>query len=163
MTCLEVNADIRTRTIHPANASNLRSGDTVRVELTLGPGLAIVDHLAHHVRCIVEDTNSDDFRASHVTSTGYGGPGLDLWELDGSVVPAAFAVVALLYYAMFHVLVVDTINRFSSVFCETMPDGISYRIFGSDVLNTVHAMSVPGIAEPRVDIFSQFPLSISCE
>jgi hypothetical protein len=88
---------------------------------------------------------------------------LDLWELGGSVVPAAFAVVALLYYAMFHVLVVDTINRFSFVFCETIPDGSNYRIFGSDVLNTVHAISVPGIAEPRVDIFSQFPLSISCE
>jgi hypothetical protein len=94
---------------------------------------------------------------------------------------------------MFHVLVVDTINRFSSVFCETeidngnwekmstlgsampgtdiactvfktsepKPDGISYRIFGSDVLNTVHAMSVPGIAEPRVDIFRSMELKVS--
>lgn len=124
MTSLEVNAHIGSRTIHPANASNLRSGDTVRAEMTFGPGLAIVDHLAHHIGSIVEDADSDSFRASHVTSTGYGGPGLDLGELGGSVVPAAFAVVALLYHAMFHVLVVDTINSFSMLWnnpsCETV-------------------------------------------
>ena len=83
------------------------------MEWAFGPGLTIVDHLAHHARYIVEDVDPDIFRACHVTSTSYGGPGLDLGELGGSVAPAAFAVVALLYDAMFHMLVVDTINNFS--------------------------------------------------
>ena len=48
---------------------------------------------------------------------------------------------------------------------KNIPDGmVNYRIFGSEVLNMVHAMCVPGIAEPRFDIFSQFPFSIfPCE
>ena len=113
MASLEVHANIRARAIHPADASNLGCGDTIRMEMSFGPGHAIVNHLEHHIRSIEEDQNSDSVRASHVTSTSYGGQGLDLRELGGSVIPAVFAVVALFYDAVLHVLEVDTMNSFS--------------------------------------------------
>lgn len=113
MTGLEVHASIRARAIHPADASNLGSGDTIRMEMSFGPGHAIVNHLEHHIRSIEEHPNSESLRASHVTSTSYRGSGLDLWELGGSVIPVVFVVVALFYDAVLHVLEVDTINPFS--------------------------------------------------
>lgn len=113
MTSLEVHANIRARTIHPADASNLGSGDTIRMKMSFGPRHAIVNHLEHHIRGVEEDPNSESVRASHITSTSYGGSGLDLWELGGSVIPAVFAVVALFYDTVLHVLEVDTINTFS--------------------------------------------------
>lgn len=113
MTSLEVHPNIRVRAMNPADASNLGSGDTIRMEISFGPGHPIVNHLEHHIRSIEEYPNSDSVRASHVTSTSYGGPRLDLWELGGSVIPAVFAVVALFYDSVLHVLEVHTINTIS--------------------------------------------------
>ena len=114
MTSLEIHPNLRTRAIHPADAINLRSRDTVRVEVSLGPGLAVVHHFTHGIRSIVKDPNSDGFRAGHVTSASYRRPGLDLRELGTSTIPATFAVVALFYYAMLNMLEIHTINSFST-------------------------------------------------
>lgn len=85
------------------------------MEVSLGPGLAVVHHLTHRIRSIVKDPNSDGFRAGHMTSASYRRPRLDFWELGASTIPAAFAVVALLDDAMLHMLEIHTINSFSTI------------------------------------------------
>lgn len=61
MTGLEVHANIWARAIHPADASNLGPGYTIRMEMSFRPGHAVVNHFKHHIRNIEEDPNSYSF------------------------------------------------------------------------------------------------------
>lgn len=162
MTSLEVNAHLRVRAINPTHARNLRAGDTFRVEMALNPGLTIIMHLAHHVGSIVKDVDTDRVRVSDVARASEGCPRLDFGEPGATVIPAAAVVVeAFLDDAVGHVLEVDAREKVVRFGMKCWGDMVSHRTCGPEVLNTVHAMSVPGIAGPRLDIFSQFPSSVA--
>lgn len=93
---------------------------------------------------------------------------MDFGEPRAAVIPAAAIVVeAFLDNAVVHVLEVDAFKGGLLDVGWSSVRGIgmgTHRTCGPEVLNTVHAMSVPGIAGPRLDIFSQFPLSAAfCE
>lgn len=106
LSLLEVNPDVEVISTSPTHASYLRAGDTVDVEISVNPFLAIPSHLEQAVGRGIEQTDADVV-ADHEAGACHCCSGQHIRELEGASVPPFVSVEAFLHHAFMHILEID--------------------------------------------------------